>query len=314
MNAPQGGAALFAIALVGMVAFVIWMRVRARREMTRRLHLATGDDAKSAEGRIGARLRGGVGGAIGALSQLMPLGEADQEKIRRALRRADVDSDTAYATVVGAKVACVLLGISAGLVVGPLMLEGVVGWIAGLVGGFLAGIILNLMPELIATQLGRRRTRKVSDGLLDAFDLMIIALESGLTFERSLARTITSLRYLWPDLARELRRGSVDMAARGRSRPEALLSIAERLDSDELRDLATVVGQSERHGTPLADALRKLAGSLRITRSSRLQEKAGRLPTLLVLPTIGGMIPGLMVIVAGPAFMELTTSLQGFGG
>lgn len=314
MTEQYGVAALIAIAVVGMVMFVIWTRVRARREMARRLRLATGNAAKSVEGQIGAGLRGGMGAAMGALSQLMPLGDEEREKIRSALRRADIDSDTALAAVVGAKVSCVLLGIIAGLVIGPQVQDGIMGWLGGLVGGFLAGIILNLIPELVVAQLGRRRIRGVSDGLLDAYDLMVIGLESGLTFERSLRRTIASLRYLWPDLARELQRASIDMAARGRPRAEAMQSVGERLDSDELRDLATIVGQSERHGTPLADALRKLAGSLRIARSSRLQERAGRLPTLLVLPTIGGMIPGLMVIVAGPAFSELSSSLQGFGG
>ena len=312
MNDQQAIAAVVAVAVVGMVAFGIWIRIRNRRTVTRRLRLAVGNPVESISAGLSAGLLGATGTVMGTLAQLMPLGAEDQDKIRLGLRRAGIDTEQAFAVIVGAKVSCVLLGIVAGLVIGPLALEGPIGWLAGLGGGFLGGIILNLLPEFVVTFLGRRRIRHVSNGLLDAFDLMVISLESGMTFDRALRRTVDSLMYLSPDLARELRRAVVDIAVHGRPRADAIRRVGDRLDSEELRDLGTIVGQSERHGTPLADALRKLAGSLRISQTTRMREKAGRLPTLLVLPTIGGMIPGLMVIVAGPSFVELTTSLQDF--
>ena len=312
MNDQQAFAAVVAVAVVGMFAFGIWIRIRNRRTVMRRMRLAVGNPIESVSAGLSAGLLGATGTVMGTLAQLMPLGAEDQDKIRRGLRRAGIDTEQAFAVIVGAKVSCVLLGIVAGLVIGPLALDGLIGWLAGLGGGFLGGIILNLLPEFVVTYLGRRRIRHVSNGLLDAFDLMVISLESGMTFDRALRRTVDSLMYLWPDLARELRRAVVDIAVHGRARADAIRRVGDRLDSEELRDLGTIVGQSERHGTPLADALRKLAGSLRISRTTQMQEKAGRLPTLLVLPTIGGMIPGLMVIVAGPSFVELTTSLQDF--
>ena len=117
-----------------------------------------------------------------------------------------------------------------------------------------------------------------------------------------------------PELAAELRQASLDMSVHGHARGDALERLATRLDSRDLRDLATTVGQAERHGTPLADALRKLGGSLRVQQIAAMQGRMARLPVLLILPTMAGVLPGIIVIVAGPAFVRLTESLGEFGG
>ena len=195
-----------------------------------------------------------------------------------------------------------------------MLLDGALGWFAGIGGGFLAGILLNTLPELVVARMGKRRLAQVDGGLVDAFDLMVVCLESGLTFERSLRRTVENLTFLRPELARELRLAVHDMSVHGRTRVDSVSRVAERLDSQPLRDLAMTVGQSERFGTPLADALRKFTGSMRVARIAAMQEKSARLPTLLVVPTIVGLLPGILVIVGGPAFIQLSQTLGDVGG
>ena len=173
----------------------------------------------------------------------------------------------------------------------------------------LGGVVLNLLPEFAVSRLAAARFRRIHGGLADAFDLLIVCLESGLTFDRALRRTVDNLRTFQPDLARELGQASLDMSVHGRTRQDALGRLAARLDSQNFKDLAVTVAQSERHGTPLADALRKLAGSIRVQTIARMQEKMGRLPTLLILPSIAFLLPGIMVIVGGPAIMQMSLSL-----
>ena len=103
------------------------------------------------------------------------------------------------------------------------------------------------------------------------------------------------------------------MSVHGRTREDALGRLAERLDTRNFRDFATVVAQSERHGTPLADSLRKLAGSVRVHTITTMQAKMARLPVLLILPTLAFVLPGILIIVGGPAFIRLTESLGQFG-
>ena len=286
-----------------------------RRLMAQRLRSVLGGaSVRAFEKDFGDELRGSASQVLGRLGALMPLGDEDREKIQKSLRRGALESNQAFAVVVGAKVACVLLGLVIGIIVGPTLFEGPLGWMAGIGGGFLGGILLNLLPELVVARIGVRRLRLVDQGLVDAFDLLIVCLEAGLTFERALRRTTDNLAILWPQLARELRVVVTDMAVHGRSRFEALGRMAERLESQTLKDLATTVGQAERFGTPLADALRKFNSSLRVARVSRAQEKAARLPTLLVVPSILGLLPGILVIVGGPAFLQLNKTLADFTG
>ena len=309
--------AFLVLPAVIVAAYMLVDGTRTRMRVHRRLDLALGGrgltDVETRLAEHSASVRSSVGRVAAMLGGLMPLGEDDREKIAASLRRAGFGSGQAVMAVLGAKTAALLVGLVAGLVVVPPMFSGLVGWGAGLVGGFMGGVLLNLVPEFVVARLAKARMRRIHDGLPDAFDLLIVSLESGVAFERALQRTIQDLRAFQPDLAAEFRQASFDMNVHGRSREEALGRLAGRLDSQEFRDFATTVAQSERHGTPLAEALRRFAASFRVAVITDMQEKAARLPILLILPTLLLVVPGMMVIVGGPAFLQMIESLGQFG-
>lgn len=291
-------------------------RVLWRLRVARRLNLAAGGLGKTKlESKLSERsadIRSVAGRVLAVLGGLLPLGEDDRQKIAVALQRAGYRSSNAVAVVLGGKAACLLAGLMTGLVVLSPLVQGLLGWGVGLVGGLLLGVMQNLVPELVVARLAVLRTRRIHAGLADAFDLLIVCLESGLTFERALQRTVADLKAFQPDIANELRQASLDMSLHGRTREDALGRLASRLDSREFRDLATTVSQSERHGTPLADSLRKLASSVRVQTIASMQARLARLPVLLILPTLAFVLPGIMVIVGGPAFVRLIESLDEF--
>ena len=300
-------AALLAVA--GGTYFLITVFLE-RLRMTRRVRLAVGGSREAGgQTRVAAGMKSGASRVAARLGALMPLSEEDREKIAVGLQRAAFRSDNAVSVVLGMKFACLLVGVAVGLTVLPPMWPGLMGWGIGLLGGLLGGVVLNLLPEFAISRLAAARFRRIHGGLADAFDLLIVCLESGLTFDRALRRTVDNLRTFQPDLARELGQASLDMSVHGRSRQDALGRLAARLDSQNFKDLAVTVAQSERHGTPLADSLRKLAGSIRVQTIARMQEKMGRLPTLLILPSIAFLLPGIMVIVGGPAIMQMSLGL-----
>lgn len=315
MNAPVMLMLVMMLAMAGS-SYALLSTMLGRRRMAMRVRFALGgrEGARPVETDLRTELRGGASQLLARLGGLMPLGDEDREKIQTSLWRANFTSNQAFAVVLGAKLLCILVGLAVGVVLGPTLLDGALGWVAGVGGGFLGGILLNLLPEFVVARAGTRRLRRVNQGLVDAFDLMIVCLEAGLTFERALRRTAEHLTFLWPELAAEMKVAVTDMGVRGVSRLDALARISDRLDSQPLRDMAVSVGQSERFGTPLADTLRKLNSSLRIAQISRMQEKAARLPTLLVVPSIACLLPGILVIVGGPAFVQLTTTLGNVGG
>ena len=306
------------VAITAGSSLIVLSTTLSRRRVARRMQLAIGDNRESrvqsriAEGMTGVRT--GLERVLGVLGTFMPLGEEDQQKIAVALQRAGFRSSNAVTFVIGTKVACLLVGLVGGGLAASTLFPGVIGWGVGLLGGLLVGVACNLVPELIVTRLAARRVWKIQTALPDAMDLLIVCLEAGLTFERALRRTINDLRAFRPALADELGQASLDMRIHGLNREEALGRVAQRLDIQSMKDLTTTVAQSERQGTPAADALRRLSSSVRVEMITEMQAKMARLPTLLILPSMVFLLPGLLVIVVGPAFVQIIRDLSGVGG
>ena len=304
-----------AAVLVGAGIYAVVVSTFERRRFAQRVSLAAGrsNQESSLESRIAsgtAGIRGALESVLTVLGRLMPLGEEDRAKIGTALNLAGFRSPNSVIVVLGSKFAC----LSTGLIIGTLFFNdfqpGALGWLIGVGIGFFLGVLLNLLPEMIVNRMAKHRRLEITSALPEALDLLIVSLEAGLTFERALRRTVEDLKTFQPVLAAELGQASLDMSVHGRSRDDALTRVAERLDSREIRDLAITVAQSERHGTPTADALRNLAGSARVDALARVEAKIARLPTLMVLPSIACLLPGFLIIVGGPAMIQLVEELQ----
>ena len=304
-----------AAVLVAAGIYAVVVSTFERRRFAQRVSLAAGrsNQQSSLESRIAsgtAGIRGALESVLTVLGRLMPLGEEDRAKIGTALNLAGFRSPNSVIVVLGSKFAC----LATGLIVGTLFFNdfqpGALGWLIGVGIGFFLGVLLNLLPEMIINRMAKHRRLEITSALPEALDLLIVSLEAGLTFERALRRTVEDLKTFQPVLAAELGQASLDMSVHGRSRDDALTRVAERLDSREIRDLATTVAQSERHGTPTADALRNLAGSARVDALARVEAKIARLPTLMVLPSIACLLPGFLIIVGGPAMIQLVGELQ----
>lgn len=305
-------------ALVLVIGYGLTRYFATQIRLTRRIKLATGERGSARQAvsltESTMNLRSVLKASMITVGRFMPLNSDDRTKIALALQRAGFRASGGLAVMLGTKFSCLVGGLLSGIIGAVIYIPGPFAWPIGLVGGTLAGVVLNIFPELVVRRLGGKRMWRIDTDLPDAFDLMVICLESGLTFDRALQRTVDNLESLHPDLAQEFGRVALDLNVHGSSRGDALGQLAERLDSQNFRDLAITVNQSERHGTPLADALRRLASSMRVQAVARVQERMGRLPTLLVVPSIAGILPGILMIVGGPAFQKLTEEVGRFAG
>lgn len=311
-----GGAA--AAFLVGTGSYVLIAPLFNRMLVHPRIALATGGTRRGdgsqrmAEGAD--RFKSNLASVATAAGRLMPLSAKDREKIVVNLQNAGYRSANALTIMLGIKFACLMAGLGLGMVLVTPMVPGALGMFVGIGAGVFGGVLLNVVPELLLRRLAGRRLHQLNAGFAETLDLLVVCLESGLTFETGLRRTVENVRSFQSVLARELRQAVLDMSVHGRTREEALTYLAERVDSQNYRDLAITVGQAERHGTPLGEALRNLARSARVDAVARMQEKMARLPTFLIFPSVAFILPGIMVIVGGPAILQLTTSLENVGG
>ena len=87
----------------------------------------------------------------------------------------------------------------------------------------------------------------------------------------------------------------------GRARSDAWKHLADRTGVDSLRNLVSVLVQSEQFGTSVAKVLRQHADSQRAQRIQKVEEMAAKTSVKLVFPLVFFIFPALFLVVLGPA-------------
>jgi tight adherence protein C len=85
--------------------------------------------------------------------------------------------------------------------------------------------------------------------------------------------------------------------------------MGERTNLEGYRRLGSTLAQALHYGTPLTQALRVLAAEMRQERMVAMEEKAARLPALLVMPLILFIMPSLFIVLIGPSILQLMNNL-----
>jgi tight adherence protein C len=173
-------------------------------------------------------------------------------------------------------------------------------------GGLVVGM---LSPEWIATKIRQSHLEKVSLGVPDALDMLVICADAGLALEAGIARVSQELEMLNPNLALELSQTSRELTI-GSDMRQAMDALGERTGLETLKRLATTLAQSLQYGTPLTQALRTLSAELRAEALVRFEERAGRLPTLMTMPMILFILPCVFLVLGGPAMINVMAAFH----
>jgi tight adherence protein C len=170
------------------------------------------------------------------------------------------------------------------------------------------GMVLAVMaPNRVVGMLSRPFQARLRKGLPDALDLLVVAAEAGLGLETAVDRVAREMAGSNRAIANEMN----ILVQELRMLPDrrmALDRLAERTDIEGFKRLSSTLSQTLRYGTPLAQALRTLASELRTERMLRLEEKAIRLPAMLIGPLILFILPALFIALIGPSILELGDS------
>ncbi len=160
-----------------------------------------------------------------------------------------------------------------------------------------------LLPIHRKRRINRRRQR-LDRQVPDALDLLVVCTEAGLSLDAALNRISKELWTTAPELAHELSITSAELAVLP-DRRAAIGNLSTRTESPSLRVLTSSLIQTERYGTPIAQALRVLANEMRDQRMLRAEEKAARLPAIMTIPLIVFILPTLFVVIIGPALLQI---------
>jgi tight adherence protein C len=174
-----------------------------------------------------------------------------------------------------------------------------------LLGGGFGAVIGFFLPDILLYNSGLKRQQRIPRELPDALDLLTICVEAGLGFDAALAQVA---RYSRGALAAEFARALQEMQI-GKSRTEALRSMADRTTSPELRAFTSAMVQSAELGIPVAHVLREQAKEMRVRRRQRAESQAQKVPVKITFPLIVCLFPALIVVILGPGIIQISNVL-----
>lgn len=160
------------------------------------------------------------------------------------------------------------------------------------------------LPNLLLRNLISRRQREIFETFPDALDLMTVCVEAGLAMDAALARVAAEIGLKSHVLSDELHLVTLELRA-GSSKEKALRNLSLRTGVEDVDALVAMLIQSERFGTSIADSLRVQSDLLRTKRRQRAEEKAAKIALKLLFPLIFFIFPSLLVVLMGPAFVQI---------
>jgi tight adherence protein C len=172
----------------------------------------------------------------------------------------------------------------------------------------IAALIGCYLPNMYLYLRGRARKRAIFDGFPDAADLMLVCVEAGLGLDAALSKVTDEIQMQNKPLAEELHLTNLEMRAGG-SREKALRNLAVRTGIEEVSTFATMMTQSDKFGTSVADSLRVFSDDLRHKRQMRAEERAAKIPTKMLFPLVLFIFPSIMMVVLGPAGIRIIRTI-----
>jgi len=243
-----------------------------------------------------------IGGVVEHFERVLPKSQAEVGVVQQRLIRAGIRNDSAVKLFYGSKIVVPLGLCAAALVSGlgemsPFFVYG-----ACLVAGFLG-------PDFWLGQQIKKRQKNIRRGLPDVLDLLVICIEAGLSLDQATVRTSQELVKAQPALCDELNLVVLEQRA-GHPRSESWKHLAERTEVDSIRNLVSMLVQSEQFGTSIAKTLRTHSDTLRTKRVQQIEEAAAKTTIKMVFPLVLFIFPALFLVTLGPAAIMMSESFK----
>ena len=242
--------------------------------------------------------------AVGSLGKLVrPKSEGGASQLQKNLLRAGYRREGASVIFLGLKAFLAIVFLGASVLIKLWVLKNISSFHFILLCILLAYIGLYLPNFWLRIKIARRE-EKILEGFPDALDLMVVCVEAGTGLDAAINRVGDEMRLSNKVLGEEFRLLSLELRA-GKQRRDALKNLAMRTALEDVSSLVSLLIQTDRFGTSVAQALRVHSESMRTKRYQRAEELATKLPVKLVFPLIIFIFPSIFVTVLGPAIIQI---------
>jgi tight adherence protein C len=247
-----------------------------------------------------------IGSLMGSVENLLPKTKQEVSIIVQRLTRAGYRNESAVKIFYGTKVATPIVLAAIALVTGLANFGPFFVYLLALGVGFLG-------PDFYLGKMIAKRQKKINRGLPDVLDLLVICMEAGLSLDQATARTAQELTQSQPELCDELNIVVLEQRA-GRARSDSWKNLSERTGVESVRNLVSMLVQTEQFGTSIAKMLRVHSDSLRVQRIQAVEEMASKTSVKLVFPLVLFIFPALFLVTLGPAAIVMVESFSKLNG
>lgn len=284
------GAAVAAAVLAGLAA--AWVMEQGAPERRRLRSLSTVSTTGVVATAPGS-LTESLDPVLVRLSRLAPKSPKDMGRLQRRMTRAGYPQLQSAVYFSLAQIAL------------PMVVGGIVFLVTGVWWhALLAAGAAYTIPGFYVDRLTFLRKKAIRNGLPDALDLLTVCVEAGSGLDQAIAKAAEELQIAHPVISDELRILTTEVRA-GKPRLEAFQNFAQRTGVDDVRSLVSMLVQTDRFGTSVAQALRTHAETSRTKRRQRAEERAAKVSVKLVFPLALCLFPALYIVCFGPVVVRI---------
>ena len=165
----------------------------------------------------------------------------------------------------------------------------------------IAVIIFHYLSEYLILDLPiKKRTRKLEEEAIFFFEVLSLTLESGRNLTTALSITAKNVE---SELAEEFRKSLSEMKL-GKSFPEAMTSMKERIPSDTINNAILNIVQASVFGNNIQESLNNQLDFLRDKRLLEIKSEIGKLPTKISIISVVFFIPIILLVILAPVLIE----------
>jgi len=302
---------IFLCIVLVIAGAVIYVRAGRKKQkllgkIKRESRITVTPDSKAMPPQTGGWIQNRVLNFFSSLGQRVPAGDAliDYTKLRPIFLKAGVRRQNAPTVYWGAKlflafVPALILFLYRVIIPGfPLSTAQMVALLT------LMAIAGFYFPDIWLRFKISRRKEVILKGFPDSLDLLVVCVEAGMGLDSAITRVAKEIQLNYKVLSDELKQYNLELRA-GKLRKDALKNLAMRTDLDEVNNLVTLLIQTDKFGTSVAQALTVYSDTMRTQRYQRAEEMAAKIPVKLLFPLILFIFPSIFVVILGPAVINI---------
>lgn len=230
------------------------------------------------------------------IDMVLPIAKSDSDEYRMQLARAGVKMDpkTYHGVTLLAIIGSGLLGVTISFADDSLMIKALI-----IVVAIALGIIV---PRLLLAQMAKERREAILADLPNGLEMLAAVVATGQPVESGFR--IVSNASTGP-LSEEFSQVDTEINFTGKSRSEAMRSLANRCQLPSMSIFCSAMIQASEQGAPVARTLRGQASIARKEARARLEEKANKIPVKQKIPLVLFFVTAMMILVLAPKVAQV---------